>query len=86
MATSNMSSEEKNVEQTGKLKNKKCLDFGGISSGAYVVKLCYGLDIQELFRPHCYSPNGGENICFERIVAIIHLYKITVSSVLMNYV
>ena len=74
MAASNTSSEETNVEQTGTIKNKK---LGGINSGAYVLKLCYGLDIQELFTPHCYSPNGGENICFERIVAIIHFYNIT---------
>ena len=77
MAASNTSSEETNVQQTGKLKNKKLLDSWGINSRAYVLKLCYGLGIQKLFTSHCYSPNGGENIRFERIVAIIHFYNIT---------
>ena len=45
MAACNTSSEEKNVEQTGKLKRKKLFDFWGITSEAYMAKLCYGWEI-----------------------------------------
>ena len=45
MAACNIASEETNVEQTGKLKKKKVFDFWGIKSEAYMVKLCYGLEI-----------------------------------------
>ena len=45
MAACNTSSEETNVQQNGKLKNKKLFYFAGVNSGAYVVKLCYGLEI-----------------------------------------
>ena len=50
MAARNTSSEEKNVEQTGKLKNKELFDFCGVNSGANVVKLCYG-DLETVNTP-----------------------------------